>query len=63
MTTNGVLHCWWLFCSYPKSADKFFHHECQIDDIASSNPRLVATAVTRGSWLVKACHYTRIGCD
>ena len=30
---------------------------------ALSNPRLVATAVARCSWLVKACHYTRKGCD
>ena len=35
----------------------------QNDDIASSNPRLVEKIVARGSWLVKARHDTRMGCD
>ena len=44
-------------------SDAAARQQTQIEYIASSNPRLMAMAVVRGSWLVKAYHYTRIGCD
>ncbi|BFK74823.1 hypothetical protein I3300191I4_14970 [Megasphaera elsdenii] len=36
--------------------------QIQTNNIASSNPRLVEKIVARGSWFVKARHYTRMGC-
>ncbi len=36
--------------------------QVHMDDIASSNPRLMEKAVARGSWLVKPHHWTRMGC-
>ena len=36
--------------------------QVHMDDIASSNPRLMEKAVARGSWLVKPRHWTRMGC-
>jgi hypothetical protein len=36
--------------------------QVHMDDIASSNPRLMEKAVACGSWLVKPRHWTRMGC-
>ena len=42
-------------------SDAALRQHIQNNDIASSDPRLVEKIVARGSWLVKACHYTRMG--
>ena len=44
-------------------SDAALRQHIQTDDITSSDPRLVEKIVARGSWLVKVCHYTRMGCD
>ena len=46
-------------------SDAALRQQTQIDYIASSDPRLVKKSwlVARCSWLVKTCHYTRLGCD
>ena len=43
-------------------SDAAARRQAQIDDIASSNPRLVEKIVARGSWFVKSRHWTRMGC-
>ena len=43
-------------------SDAAGRRQAQIDDIASSNPRLVEKIVARGSWFVKSRHWTRMGC-